>query len=269
MRDELSRAGASVSRATRTGTFTRTSDGTAMLLDQICVATITRARDPREESLITRTLNALSNLGIPVVLADAGSPAAFVDGLSRIPKLTLTPPDHPGLVGQVKASVRKARESGSAYILYLESDKELFVRGPMAPFLEPAIAQPDTGVILASRSRHSFDTFPAFQRRTESAFNTVASDVLGLEADYLYGPFLMEHSVAAHVEAVPADLGWGWRPFIFATTRRLGRRVCAIEGDYVCPSDQANEGDEDRLHRLRQLGQNIEGLARAVATTGR
>jgi hypothetical protein len=240
-----------------------------MLLNSVSVATITRVRDPREERLITRTLSALSNLGIPVVVADGGSPAAFVDRLSRIPHLTLTPPDHPGLIGQVKASVRKARESGSAYILYLESDKELFVSGPMTHFIESAIAEPDTGVILASRSRHSFETFPPFQRRTESAFNTVASDVIGLGADYLYGPFLMEHSVAAHVEGIAADLGWGWRPFIFATTRRLGRRVRAIEGDYVCPSDQANEDDEDRLHRLRQLRQNIDGLTNAVATRGR
>lgn len=239
-----------------------------MLLNSISVATITRARDPREERLITRTLHALSNLGLPVVVADGGSPAAFLDGLSRIPELMLTPPDHPGLVGQIKASVRMARESGSAYVLYLESDKELFVSGPITNFIESAIAEPDTGVILASRSRRSFETFPPFQRRTESAFNNVASDVIGLAADYLYGPFLMEHSVAAHVEGIGEDLGWGWRPFIFATTRRLGRCVRAIEGDYVCPSDQANEDDEDRLHRLRQLRQNIDGLTRAVAATG-
>ncbi len=237
-----------------------------MLLNSISVATITRARDAREENLIARTLTSLSNLGIPVAVADGGSPAAFLDTLSRIPQLTLTPPDHPGLVGQVRASVRAAREMGSAYMLYLEPDKELFVSGPMTNFIESAIAEPDTGVILASRSRHSFETFPPFQRRTESAFNTVASDVIGLEADYLYGPFLIEHSFAAHVEGVAADLGWGWRPFIFAATRRMGRLVRAIEGDYVCPSDQADEGDEDRLHRLRQLRQNIDGLTRAVAT---
>ena len=239
-----------------------------MLLNSISVATITRARDPREENLITRTLNALSNLGIPVVVADGGSRAAFLDSLSRIPNLTLTPPDHPGLIGQVKASIRMAREAGSDYILYLESDKELFVSGPMTNFVESATVEPDTGAILASRSRHSFETFPPFQRRLESAFNSVASGVLGLGADYLYGPFLMERSIAAHVEGVADDLGWGWRPFIFATTHRLGRRVCAIEGDYMCPSEQTFEDGADRLHRLRQLGQNIDGLTRAAATTG-
>jgi hypothetical protein len=238
-----------------------------MRLNSLSVATVTRARGAREEDLIARTLNGLSNLGLPVVVSDGGSSAAFLDSLSGIPQLALTLPEHPGLVGQVKASVRMARESGSAYILYLESDKELFVTGPMTNFIESAIAEPDTGVILASRSRRSFDTFPPFQRRTESAFNTVASEVIGLEADYLYGPFLMEHSVAAHVEAAAADLGWGWRPFIFASAPRLGRRVHAIEGDYVCPSEQANEDDEDRLHRLWQLRQNIEGLTNAVGPT--
>ena len=239
-----------------------------MVLSQVCAATITRARDPREERLITRTLSALSTVGIRMVVADGGSRKAFLDGLSRIPRLTLAPPDHPGLIGQVKASVRMARESGSAYILYLESDKELFVTGAMTTFIEATVDEPDPGVILASRSRPSFETFPPFQRRTESAFNTVASEVIGLEADYLYGPFLMERSVAAHVEAVPAEVGWGWRPFIFATTRRLGRRVRAIEADHVCPPDQICEDDRDRLHRLRQLRQNIDGLVHAVERDG-
>jgi hypothetical protein len=237
-----------------------------MLLDQICVATITRARDPREGSRISRTLSALSDLGIRVAVADGGSPAALLENLSRIPQLTLAPPDHPGLVGQVKASVRSARQTSSSYILYLESDKELFVRGPLRQFLASAADEEGAGVILASRSPRSFATFPPFQRRAEAAFNAVASEVIGLGADYLYGPFLMEHALAAHVEGVAADLGWGWRPFLFATAGRLGRRVSAIEGDYFCPEDQATEGDEDRLHRLRQLRQNIDGLTNAVET---
>src|SRR5688500_10895067 len=83
-----------------------------MLLNSVSVATITRVRDPREERLITRTLSALSNLGIPVVVADGGSPAAFLDRLSRIPHLTLTPPDHPGLIGQVKQVFARCENRG-------------------------------------------------------------------------------------------------------------------------------------------------------------
>jgi hypothetical protein len=174
------------------------------------------------------------------------------------------PSDHPGLTGQVKASVRRAREFQREWVLYLESDKELFVRESLRHFIASAARYSDAGVILASRSERAFGTFPVFQRRTESAFNAVAADVIGGPRDYLYGPFLMRQSLAVHVDAVAADLGWGWRPLIFALAGRRAGAVRAVDGDYGCPPDQLQEGHPERLHRVRQLAQNIEGLARAM-----
>jgi hypothetical protein len=63
------------------------------------------------------------------------------------------------------------------------------------------------------------------------------------------------------------DLGWGWRHFAFGAARRLGYRVVLVEGEYACPADQRLEDDGERLHRARQLAQNIEGLLRGMTAT--
>jgi hypothetical protein len=231
-----------------------------MDLDQIVVATITRARDAPEERLVARTLAALSALEVPIVASDGGSSAAVVHELSQIPRLTLVPSEHEGMIGQVRASVHGSRAFARPWVLYLESDKELFVKKWLGGFLQLAAQHHHAELIVAARSERAFATFPPFQRRTEAAFNAVASEVIGVTADYLYGPFLMRQPVTAHVDAVPPDLGWGWRPFVFV---RAGRPV-AIEGEYVCPPDQRREDDGERLHRLSQLAQNVQGLARAA-----
>ena len=53
---------------------------------------------------------------------------------------------------------------------------------------------------------------------------------------------------------------WGWRHFVFATAARAGYKIRHVVGDYPCPPDQREENDAERLHRLRQLQQNIQGL---------
>ena len=231
-----------------------------MRTDQICAATITRARDQNEEELIHRTLTALSTRGFHIVAADGGSRPSFVEALSRVPNLTLASSEHSGLIGQIQASVRAARTRSARHILYVESDKEQFVSGAMDAFISKALEHENAGVVLASRSPSSFATFPPFQRRAESAFNAVASVILGVDADFLYGPFLMNGDVAALVDGAAPDLGWGWRPFVFSTARQRGQRMVIVEGDYPCPRDQVHEHDADRQHRLRQLGENLKGL---------
>jgi hypothetical protein len=234
-----------------------------MRTDQICVATVTRARDPHEEALIHRTLTALSARGFHIVAADGGSRPSFVEALSRVQNLTLASSEHSGLIGQIKASVRAARTRSAGYILYVEPDKEQFVSGALDAFISKALERENAGVVLASRSSSSFATFPAFQRRAESAFNAVASVILGVDADFLYGPFLMNGAVAALVDGAEADLGWGWRPFVFSAASQRGERILVVEGDYPCPADQVHEHDGERQHRLRQLAENLKGLVQA------
>jgi hypothetical protein len=69
------------------------------------------------------------------------------------------------------------------------------------------------------------------------------------------------------LETLPDTIGWGWRPYAFNLAMRLGYRVGAVTGDFLCPPDQRHDTPAERLYRMRQLVQNIEGLTLSTTTT--
>lgn len=238
-----------------------------MQLAQICVATVTLARDSAEEALIRDAATALAASGASIVVGDGGSPPSLVAALGLLPRTRVVAPRERGLVHQVKAAVAAALESDARFVLYTESDKATFFRAHLQPFVASIPEGADLGVGVAARDADAFATFPPLQRFTESTINRLTGDVVGQAADYSYGPFLMRRELAVRVLEVPEELGWGWRHFIFALGARLRYRTLAVTGPYACPPGQRHEGDEERIHRLRQLAQNIQGLVE-VARAG-
>src|SRR5207248_7308524 len=107
---------------------------------------------------------------------------------------------------------------------------------------------------------NSFRTFPDFQQLTEGAFNALCGAIVGERGDYCYGPFLMNRALVPHLEGLRPDLGWGWRPFVFATAHQLGYRIVHRVDNLPCPREQRVNEESERIHRLRQLRQNVDGL---------
>jgi hypothetical protein len=66
------------------------------------------------------------------------------------------------------------------------------------------------------------------------------------------------------LEALPPAIGWGWRPYLFVRAHRLGRAVACVVDDLLCPEDQRADDADERRHRLRQLAQNLSGVAAAL-----
>ena len=165
------------------------------------------------------------------------------------------------------ASLDAAAATGAPFILYTEPDKQRFFETHLDGFLAAAPRDRQVGIVLAARSSAAFATFPPFQQRAERSFNELCSEVIGERTDYLYGPFLLNSALVAELAAVDASVGWGWRPFLFNLARQRGYRIATIAGDYACPIDQ--RGDEERAHRLRQLSENADGLARSLAPASR
>jgi Glycosyl transferase family 2 len=234
------------------------------MVSQTCVCTVSLARDEREARLIHGTLEQLSHAGIPVVVADGGSPPDFVDAISALPHVSVVIPQQSGLVGQVQAAFAAARVRQAPFVLYLESDKALFAQQHLAGFLERACTDADVGAVLAGRSGRSFATFPALQRSTEARINEMTGTMIGRAGDYSYGPFLLNVRLVSNVDRLRPSLGWGWRHFMFGIAHRLGYRLMHVTGDYDCPMEQREEGEHERQHRERQLEQNIEGLRLSV-----
>ena len=232
------------------------------------VATMTLARDDAESALILKSLAALARSGLPVIGTDGGSSSTFLDRARSIAGVTmLSNDDAPGLVGQIRKSLARAREWAS--ILYTEPDKHAFFTEHVDTFLDAAARQHESSVILASRSIAGFASYPASQRMAEGLLNHVCGSLTGLHADYSYGPFVLRADVLGLVEDVPTTLGWGWRPYLFVRAHRNGHRLASIEGDFFCPDDQRHDSAAERHHRIRQLAQNLQGVSLALEAGGK
>ena len=230
---------------------------------QVAVATIAWARDDGEERLLRSALTALSQIDLPVAVADKGNRPAFTEFLRALPGFTVVVPEGNSMLAQVRASVRVAAATGREFILYTEPDKQQFFTSGLPAFLA-AIPAGRTGVALAARSSRAFATFPPIQQYTERVINELWERFGAEPGDYSYGPMAMHRALVPILEPLSGEVGWGWRHFMVGAARRLGYEVLTIEGDYPCPPDQRNEDDGERVHRVRQLAQNVEGLIRSV-----
>jgi len=230
---------------------------------------MTWARDAAEEGLLRESLEQLAGLGLPVHATDGGSNSAFINFLRGLPGFSVHEAGAPGVWPQARRSIRAATEAGARFVLYTEPDKRDFFGGALRELIREAPAGERVGVVLASRSAESYATFPVFQRHTEDAINHCCAELVGARFDFTYGPFLLNASLVPELSRLPDDIGWGWRPYAFATARRLGYRVESLTRDLPCPPEQREDDPRERIYRMRQLGQSVQGLLLSAADADR
>jgi len=230
-------------------------------MNDVSVATISWARNDAEEKVLEISLKQLAQLGLHVFIADGGSSQKFLQFLYSFSNFTVFHAS--GLWPQAKASITPAANE-TKFVLYTEPDKlEFFSKHLHVMLKEPRVE--NTGVILASRSAKGFSTFPVFQQLTENTINQCCKEVIKKDIDYCYGPFLFNSRLIPFVNSVNSDCGWGWRPFLFTIAHRLGFSVETYQNDFNCPADQRNDHEAERIYRMKQLTQNLNGLIDATA----
>lgn len=227
---------------------------------KVAIATMTWAREAQEETLLRESLTLLARQNLTTFVSDGGSTEEFIRFLEQFDNFRVFRAGGRGLFPQIKHSLRAASETGAEFILYTEPDKKLFFDPGLQEFLSKAPAAENVGIVLASRSAEGFPTFPEFQRYTETVINDLCFEIIGERFDYTYGPFLFNRKLAGCLEMAGDKIGWGWRPFLFAAARRLGYDVVQLTDDFPCPEEQREENRAERLHRMNQLSQSIEGL---------
>jgi hypothetical protein len=227
---------------------------------RVAVASITWVRSPIEEARLRRSIAMLSDTGMPVAIADRGANASFEGFLRRLERVTVVVPGTAGLVAQVQASFGVAATFGRDFIMYTEPDKEFFFAHRLRSFLRRVPLQDDVGVALASRSPESFESFPPMQRYTEAVINHLCAERFGIGGDYSYGPLVISRALLPHIAMLGSDMGWGWRPSVCLAAHRAGLRIVHVVDDHPCPPDQRCEDEAERMHRMRQLSQNLRGL---------
>jgi hypothetical protein len=228
--------------------------------NNISIATLTWARNAEEDQLLRDSLHHLAALNIPAYVTDGGSGKQFVDFLHGFTHFNVFEADAPGVWPQVRRSIRAANESAAKFILYTEPDKGEFFRSGLPGFISEATEDDGVGVVLASRSAESFATFPEFQQHTETTINRCCAEVVGEHVDFTYGPFLLNRKLVPYLDHVASSIGWGWRPYAFGIAHRLGYRIESIEKSLPCPVEQREDNGAERIYRMKQLSQNIQGL---------
>jgi len=234
-----------------------------MDLGDIAIATITWARSADDATLLMRSLRCLTRLGVPVVITDRGTDDSFLRSLQTLP-CSIEIATSGTLVTQVQQSIARVAALGSRFICYTEPDKETFFHDHLLDFLQRAPGREDVGAVIAARSPDSFLTFPPMQQYAERVMNQLCSATFGVDGDYSYGPFLMHRDLAPAIAKLPQAVGWGWRHATFAAAARRRRRIVHLVGEYECPHEQRAEDESDRAHRIRQLSQNLLGLAESM-----
>ncbi len=226
---------------------------------KIVVATISWARDEEELQLLQRSTSVLQQVSIPVFITDGGSDVRLIEHLGTLANFNICVTSGKGLWAQVKSSLIAAAKTDADFILYTEPDKLAFFT--QLPSLISALPlSPESGISLFSRSASSFNSFPAFQRMSETAINDCCAELIGKAHDYTYGPFFLNRKLVDHLLGLPADIGWGWRPFAFNIAARLGLTIDAIEGNFYYPPDQIADDKAERIYRMKQLKENVNGL---------
>ncbi len=193
-----------------------------------------------------------------VFAVDGGSSDKFLSKAKEISNLFMVRSEG-GLVSQVKRSLNEALKTNADYILYTESDKQLFFQDKIDAFssLSSEILPTNPGMILASRTQESFSTFPPFQRRAEHFLNDMLANITGNVCDYSYGPRILSRDLLPHIDDLGESMGWGWMTYLVLAAHRLNKEVKNIELSLPCPPDQQGETENDKKYRLQQLQQHL------------
>ncbi len=188
----------------------------------------------------------------------------FVAKLQTLDNCTVTVPGQPGLWQQAKTALVAASGLGLPFVLYTEPDKADFFAQHLQNFIAAFKGSDDTGIYLASRTAKAFCTFAPFQQMTETTINNCCAELVAQPFDYTYGPFIINTALLPHLANLPNNIGWGWRPFAFAVAHHLGYAVNAYKADFACPKSQQTDTTHERVYRMRQLSENLNGLVLAA-----
>lgn len=236
-----------------------------MKKDLICFATVTLARSRSEEKIILKSLRALSQTDLPMVVVDGGSSKNFISDLKSIPRINIKRETKGNLFTQVRQALKEA-SIRYPFVFYSESNKFEFLSKKSKDFLRDArvLIQSDQnlGMILASRSKKSTTTFPKFQRLEESLINKLLCHLLKKKSivDFTYGPRIINASLIRYLEDISLDLGWGWMSFLLFAAKAENKKIYSTTLEALCPKNERMETKVDTKFRLKQFQDHLSAI---------
>lgn len=226
-------------------------------------ATLTFARSESEEKLIFDSLQILSKKVSCLVVVDGGSEIKFLRKIKKIPNIKLII-NHGTFIEQVKASLKEAVRRSNV-VLYTESDKKYFFSNSLEQFLtrsEPYLLDDNFGIILPSRDKQSFLSFPKFQQQTEKFLNSTISHFLKKKLDYTYGPRIISRELVSYLDDVNKDITWGWMTYVLLKAYKNNKTIHGVEL-YLPDINNQKEDSMNKIYRISQLEAHLEAFKMA------
>lgn len=229
--------------------------------DDIAITTVSWIRTEAEAGIVLPALTALSRLGVPVVVVDAGSPPQHQKTIRSLPHVIFSEKKD-GLTSQIIASQQTAARYAD-FLLYLQSDKLDFALHNAPKMIEIYRALPKKGVLVPVRSQASLNTYPSYQREQEQFINDFMSDYIGIRTDYYAGPKIYPASLVQYLDRMQGDIGWGIEAFLYVIAKRTSLPFDFIPVQIKAPQD-IDDTETTNRYRLRITAWQIEGYLQAL-----
>jgi hypothetical protein len=226
----------------------------------IAIATVSWIRTKEEAKVVLETIKYLSQLDIPVIIADGGSPEQYKQKIRTFPNVTLL--ETKGLDSQLLISHQEAAKVAD-YIFYLHTDKLDFARDVALKLIKKYRELPEKGMFIPSRTAESRETYLPYQKITEEFLNYFIGEYIGIPKDYFAGPAIYPATLVKYLKQIKGEIGWGIEAYFYVLAKRLNMPFEFYPCYFTAPVDVIDE-DEVRLYRLKIVNWQIEGFAQAV-----
>ena len=224
---------------------------------QVVIATISWARNKKEEKIVLKALQELNKLGLPIVLTDESrSKFPIFNKARRLKNFRVFRAN--GLDAKVRKSLFEASHIGQ-FIFYTESDKLNFIRNHMRLFLNKFFKRP-AGIWLPARLPMNFDKLPHYQKAMEYFLGDSFGALAGIEReDISYGPRIFPASLIKYLIAIKSKIGWGWQTYLLIIGQRLRLPIKIVKFNVYSPID-VQQNKELVLFRIEQAIDELRGL---------
>jgi len=224
---------------------------------KLAITTTSLIRTPTEGITVLKTIEVLSALNIPVIIADGGSPQKQKQIIKNMPNIILL--EEKGLTNQLKESFVKGADIANS-LFYLHTDKLDFVQKYAHKLIDNYLDLKTKGMLIPIRTAAAFNTYPKYQRELENFLNYMISDYCGKKADYYFGPKIFSSKLVSYLDRVRKDIKWGIEAYFYTINHRLKLPMHFYKVNVNAPKEVLTDDFEFKKYRLELIKWQIDGL---------
>jgi hypothetical protein len=204
----------------------------------VAIATVSWIRNDEERDVVLETFSNLSQLNLPIITVDSGSSEEDQKKIASI-KNVLFFKSKEGITKRLVFSQQEAAKHAD-YIFYLQSDKKDFAKNDVPKMIDYYVKQQEKGLLIPSRTKESFATYPSYQQKHEEFLNWFIGDYVKIEEDYYAGPKIYPATVTKYLHEIKGEQWWGIEAFIYVLAKKLNLPFAFFEVFINSPKDIGN-----------------------------